>query len=169
MFMKFYKFASLFFILLITVASVAALAASGYRAEINEDHEPLENPSMVQDESARALAALAILYAPNDDKDRWVKFVCNGMTDGGCEFFKNNHADAIWESPAGHDGVSSGGSLAEVITINDSAQVWHVQMTIFSNSEEIKSDVFVLVERGANGNWVLNRVLYGPWISQEEF
>ncbi len=124
---------------------------------------------MLQDEHAPALASIAALYAPMNTKDQWIEQVCMGMTIGGCEYFKSNQADALWTSQAGHDGSSVGGHISDVTVINDSAQVWQAQVTIFSNAEEFKSIVFVLVERSPNGSWYLNRVLYGPGISQVEF
>ena len=149
------------FLLAMLVASSFAASSHG-KETINP--EPLENFSMVRDERAPGMVALAAMYSPFENKDHWIKFVCAGMTDGGCEFFKSNYADAIWESPVGHDGVSSGGFVADTTIINDTAQVWKMEMTIFSRSGEIKSDVLVLVELGSDGNWYLNRVLHGPWL-----
>jgi len=164
---KKYKFVVLLFVLLaaITVSTFTVLGASGGQTVL--DPKPLEDFSMVQDEHAPALVSIAALYAPVNNKGQWIKMVCVGMTAGGCDYFKSNQADAIWESQVGHDGSSVGGNISDVTVINDTAQVWKAQVTIFSNSEEITSDIFVLVERDADG-WYLNRVLYGPGISQEE-
>ena len=167
--MKKYKFVILLFVLLmaISVSILTALGAGNART-VTEGSTPLANPSMLQDEHAPALASIATLYAPMDNQDQWIKQVCMGMTTGGCEYFKSNQADALWASQAGHDGSSVGGHISDVTVINATAQVWQAQVTIFSNAEEFKSSVFVLVERDADG-WHLNRVLYGPGISQQEF
>ena len=167
--MKKYKLTALLSALLVaaTVSTYTVLGASSGREVV--DPTPLANPSMVQDERAPALISIAALYAPMNTKDQWIKQVCMGMTTGGCEYFKSNQADTLcWASQAGHDGSSVGGHISDVSVINDTAQVWQAQVTIFSNAEEIKSTVIVLVQHDADG-WYLNRVLYGPGISQEEF
>lgn len=146
----------------ISLTVVFGVAAHGNKETV--DPELLNAADMPQDEQARALMSLATAFAPNTDKDRWIEFACAGMTKGGCDFFKVNQASAIWDGFAGQDGVSSGGSLVETITINDTAQFWKAHMIISSESKEIKSDVLFLVERGADGNWYLNRILYGPGI-----
>ena len=165
--MKKYKFIALLFVLLvaITVSTIAVLGAGSGQTIL--DPKPLEDFSMIKDEHAPALLSIAALYAPMDNKDQWIKMVCVGMTAGGCDYFKSNQADAIWQSQAKHDGSSVGGNISDVTVINDTAQVWKAQVTIFSNSEEVTSDIFILVERDTDG-WYLNRVLYGPGITQEE-
>ena len=164
---KKYKIVALFFILLVasTASTLTALGAGNGQII---DPTSLPNPTMLQDEHAPALASIAALYAPMNTKDQWIKQVCMGMTTGGCKYFKSNQADALWVSQAGHDGSSVGGHISDVTVINATAQVWQAQVTIFSNAEEFKPIVFVLVERDAHG-WYLNRVLYGPGISQVEF
>jgi len=164
---KKYKFVILLFVLLvaITVSTITVLGAGSGQTVL--DPKPLEDFSIIKDEHAPALLSIAALYAPMDNKGQWIKMVCLGMTAGGCDYFKSNQADAIWQSQAGHDGSSVGGNISDVTVINDTAQVWKAQVTIFSNSEEITSDIFVLVEHDAD-DWYLNRVLYGPGISQEE-
>ena len=149
----------------ISLTLVFGVAVHGNKETV--DPELLNVANMPQDEQARALMSLATAFAPNNDKDRWIDFACAGMTKGGCDFFKVNQASAIWDGFAGQDGVSSGGALVETTTINDTAQFWKVHMIISSGSKEIKSDVLVLVERGADGNWYLNRILYGPGIQPE--
>lgn len=165
--MKKYKFVVLLFVLLaaITVSTFTVLGAGSERTVL--DPKPLEDFRMIKDEHAPALLSIATLYAPMDNKDQWIKMVCVGMTAGGCDYFKSNQADAIWQSQARHDGSSVGGNISDVTVINDTAQVWKAQLTIFSNSEEVTTDIFILVERDADG-WYLNRVLYGPGITQEE-
>lgn len=166
--MKKSKLVVLLFVILATflVSTITALGAGSGQTVI--DPIPLANPSMIQDEHAPALISIAALYAPMNTKDQWIKQVCMGMTKGGCEYFKSNQADALRASQAGHDGSSVGGHISDVTIINATAQVWQAQVTIFSNAEESKSTIFVLVERDAHG-WYLNRVLYGPGISQQEF
>ena len=163
--MKKYKFIVPLYVLLaaVTVSTYSVLGAGSVHTII--DPKSITNPSMIQDEHAPALISIAALYAPIDNQDQWIKQVCLGMTTGGCEYFKSNQANALWASQAGHDGSSVGGNISDVTVTNDTAQVWQAQVTIFSNAEEFKSTVFVLVEHDADG-WYLNRVLYGPGISQ---
>ena len=152
-------------VLLIFAAAFFSVAARTYGSNQVVDPEPLENPSMIQDPRAPAMISLAALYAPSDTQDHWIKAVCAGMTSDGCDYFKTNQADSMWESQANHDG-SSGGFVESVQDINATAQVWHTQLTVFMQEEDVTSDVFVLVERGADSRWYLNRVLYGPGIPQ---
>ena len=151
-------------LVLVGISLIVVFGVAAYGNKEIVDPEMLNVADMPQDEQARALMSLATAFAPNSDMDRWIEFACAGMTKGGCDFFKANQARAIWDGFAGQDSVSSGGSLIETITINDTAQFWKVHMIISSGSKEIKSDVHVLVERGADGNWYLNRILYGPGI-----
>ena len=163
--MKKYKFVVPLFVLLtaITASTITVLGAGSSRTVV--DPKPMANPTMIQDEHAPALISLAALYAPIENHEDWIEQVCVGMTKGGCEYFKSNQAKAIWQSQVGHDGSSVGGDISDVIVINDTAQIWKARVTIFSNAEEFKNNVFVLVEHESNG-WYLNRVLYGPGISQ---
>ncbi len=151
--------------LIILAAAFVTVAAQGNSNRTVVDPEPLENPIMVQDEHAPAMVSLAALYAPAEDKGGWVRLVCAGMSAGGCDYFKSNQADSMWESQADHD-ASSGGFIESVKDINDTAQVWHAEVTVFAEGNEVTSDVHVLVERGADNRWYLNRVLYGPGIVQ---
>lgn len=158
----------LFFIAAVTLAAGAAAFGVGALGNSKEivNPKPLDNPSMIRDEYAPALASLAALYAPANTKDDWLKLVCMGMTEGGCAYFKSNQADALWQSQAGHAADSVGGHISDETVINDTAQVWQAEVTIFANSKQsTTSDVFILVERGGDGNWYLNRVLTGPGIS----
>lgn len=152
--------------LVILATAFVTIAAQGNSSRTVVDPEPLENPIMVRDEHAPAMVSLAALYAPAEDKDGWVRLVCAGMSAGGCDYFKSNQADGMWESQADHD-ASSGGFIESVKDINDTAQVWHAVVTVFAEGNEVTSDVYLLVERGADNRWYLNRMLYGPGIQQQ--
>ena len=149
--------------LIILAAAFFSVAAQGNIHRTVIDPEPLENPIMSQDEDGPAMISLAALYAPAEDKGNWIKMVCTGMSAGGCDYFKSNQADSLWESQAGHD-ASSGGFIESVKDLNETAQLWHAEVTVFAKGSEVKSDVYVLVERGADDRWYLNRALYGPGI-----
>ena len=140
-------------------------AAQGNSSRTIVDPEPLENAVVVQDPHAPAMISLAALYAPAENQDYWIKSVCTGMTSGGCDYFKSHQANSMWVSQADHE-ASSGGYIEFVSDINDTAQVWHARLTVFMQGDETTSDVYVLVERGADARWYLNRVLNGPGIPQ---
>ena len=154
---------SIIFIVVATAFVTVAAQANSHRTVV--DPEPLEHPIMVRDENAPVMVSIAALYAPAEEKGGWIRLVCAGMTAGGCDYFKSNQADSMWESQANHD-ASSGGFIESVKEINDTAQVWHAEVTVFAKGSEVTSDVYVLVERGADDRWYLNRVLHGPGITQ---
>jgi hypothetical protein len=147
--------------LAVTVISVSALG----KIEDTGNIDSINHPVMVKD-GLPATLSVAAMYAPNDNYgvDYWHDLVCSGMTAGGCEYFKSNQASEMWESQIGHaaDFVNS---VTKVETINDTSEVWQAHLTIFiSSKEKVEQDIFVLVERGADDRWYLNRVLHGPGI-----
>jgi hypothetical protein len=149
---------------IILAGAFFSVAAQGNNNRTVVDPTPMENSIMVQDPHAPAMTSLAALYAPAESKDHWVKLVCAGMSAGGCDYFKSNQADNMWESQADHD-ASSGGFIESVKDINDNAQVWYAEVTVFASESEVTSDVYIMVERGADGRWYLDRVLSGPGIA----
>jgi len=152
-------------VLLIMIGAFFSVAARRSSSRTIVDTEPLENPVVVQDPNAPAMISLAALYAPAENHDHWIKMVCTGMTSAGCDYFKSHQADSMWTSQMGHD-ASSGGFIESVNDINDTAQVWHARVTVFVQGNGTTSDVYVLVERGEDSRWYLNRVLNGPGIPQ---
>lgn len=148
--------------LLIAVMAVVSISAVNGRPEI--DPQPMNDPIPARHESAPVMTSLAAMYAPAKDKDHWIDLVCTGMTEGGCAFFTDNLADAMWASQAGHDGSSAGYIADDVTVIDDTHQVWKASLTVFDHKDERKSDIFLLVQRGTDGFWYLDRILYGPGI-----
>ena len=104
------------------------------------------------------------MYAPTENEAGWTKMVCSGMTEGGCAYFKDNQASDTWQSHSSNIGSSSG-FIANVNTINQDAQLWKAQVTVFTPGKETTSDVFALVRRGTDGRWYLDRILSGPGFS----
>lgn len=155
--MKFTNF--LVVLLLAALSTVSFTVADGSQADA---------PQLVieRHEGAPVMTALSAMYAPAENKEYWISLVCSGMTEGGCAFFKSELSNATWESQANHDGTSAGYIPDGATVINDTTQVWSPSLTIFDNSSGTTSDVFLLVERGDDGFWYLDRVLYGPGISQ---
>ena len=153
-------------LLLLAVLVIPVLAYTA-KAQGNTvyDPAPLDTIYPIQDDSAPALMALAAVYAPMENEAGWIKMVCTGMTEGGCAYFKDNQAAALWESQSGNIGSSSGGFVADVQTITADTQFWKTEVTIFTSSEEKSSDAYVLVRRGIDGRWYLDRILNGPGIA----
>ena len=152
-------------ILLLAVLIIPVLAYTA-RDQGNTvyDPAPLDTIHPIQDDSAPALIALAAMYVSMENEAGWTRMVCIGMTEGGCAYFKENQASALWESQSGNIGSSSG-FIANVKTINEDAQVWKAQVTVFTPGKEKTSDVFALVRRDTEGRWYLDRILSGPGIS----
>ena len=156
------QFLQISFALVILAVTAISVSALGKHESAGTDN--VDSGRAIIKDSMPAALAVAAMYAPNENYgvDYWQGLVCSGMTAGGCEYFKSNQASEMWESQIGHaaDFVNS---VIKVKTINDSAEVWKAHLTIFITSKEkIEQDIFVLVERGADDRWYLNRVLYGP-------
>jgi hypothetical protein len=160
---KLFLISLVLFALVVTVISVSALGEIEDAGDIGSINDPV----IVKD-SLPATLSVAAMYAPNENYgvDYWRDLVCSGMTIGGCEYFKSNLASEMWGSQIGHaaDFVNS---VTKVETINAASEVWKAHLTIFTSSKEkVEQDIFVLVERGADNRWYLNRVLHGPGIQQ---
>jgi len=82
------------------------------------DPVPLSTIYPIKDDSARALIALAAIYAPTEDEAGWMRLVCAGMTEGGCAYFKENQAFDLKKSQSSNIGSSSG-FIANVKTISE--------------------------------------------------
>ena len=153
------------FLLFLAVLVVPVLAfTTRAQGSTVYDPAPVDTIHPIQDDSAPALIALAAMYVPMENEASWTRMVCNGMTEGGCAYFKENLASALWESQSGNIGSSSG-FIANVKTINEDVQVWKTQVTVFTSGKEKASDVFALVRRDTDGRWYLDRILSGPGIS----
>ena len=91
------------------------------------------------------------------------------MTKGGCDYFKAQQAARIWDGQLGNIG-SSAGYISNTTSIDENHEVWTAQVSTFTqdpsdkHSTENTFDVYVLVERGADQWWYLDRVLIGPSI-----
>jgi len=108
--------------------------------------------------------------APAEPLEGWLKSICVGMTPGGCEYFKDSQAQSLLDE--GKDNVgSTTNSVSEISKIDEDTRVWKIRVTIFTkdvgdeHSKETISSVFVLVRRGEDGKWYLDRVLNGRGIS----
>jgi hypothetical protein len=169
------RFGTLF--LLVLVLGSAAIAVFGVHAggETIVDPEPLDHiiyPPAEMTQNNPALTSLAAMYAPMDTQENWIGSVCVGMTKGGCAYFKAHQAAAIWGRQHGNIG-SSAGYISNTTVVDENHEVWTAETSIFTqgpndkHSLENNFDVHVLVERGADQKWYLDRVLIGPGIDLE--
>jgi len=169
------RFATLFLLLL--VLGTAAIAAFRVHAggETIVDPEPLDHivyPPAEMTQNAPALTSLAAMYTPMDTQENWIRSVCVGMTKGGCDYFKTHQAAAVWDGHLGNIG-SSAGYISNTAVIDENHEVWTAETSIFTqgpndkHSMENTFDVYVLVERGTDQTWYLDRVLMGPSIDVE--
>ena len=129
-------------------------------------------PPAEMTQNAPALTTLAAIYAPMGTQEQWIKSVCVGMTEGGCEYFKAHQAAAVWDEHLGNVG-SSAGYISNTTVIDETHEVWTAATSIFTqgpndkHATEKNFDVYVLVERSADQKWYLDRLLIGPSVDLE--
>ena len=123
-----------------------------------------------------ALEAVTTMYAPMHGMHSfWLDAVCERMTEGGCGYFTENLESILWQ--AGRDVTGDQAELIDVVaTLDDGSQVWKAALTIYENCQLSKncttseSDIYLhVVFDEAQGKWLLNRVLYGPYIDFQKF
>lgn len=157
------------FLIPLLIAALAVVSVSAINDSPIDDIQPVSDLIMTRPEGAPAMTALSALYAPTQEKQSWIDLVCAGMTEGGCEYFKANLADSMWNAQANHDGTSAGYSPDNATDIVEGTQVWKASLTIFDNpGQETTTDVFLMVERKPDGFWYLDRILDGPGIADQE-
>ena len=153
------------FLVTLLIAVMAVVSISAVSGSPANDIQSVSDPIMLRPEGAPVMTSLAAMYAPAEDKAHWIDLVCAGMTEGGCDYFKENLADQMWDAQAGHDATSAGYIADGAMDIMENTQLWKASLTIFSGPEDAASDVFLLVERGEDGFWYLDRIIHGPGIS----
>ena len=150
----------LFLVLLSTSLSVSAA-----HAQADMDVDP-----------RHALEAVVSMYAPMHGMHSfWLDAVCERMTAGGCGYFTENLESILWQ--AGKDVTGDQAALIDVVAkLDDGSQVWKAAMTIYENCQLSKncttsqSDIYLhVVYDEAQGKWLLNRVLHGPYIDFPKF
>lgn len=123
-----------------------------------------------------ALEAVVSMYSPMHGlQSFWLDAVCERMTEGGCGYFRENLESILWQ--AGQDVTGDQAALIDVVaTLNDGSQVWKTALTIYENCQlstnctTSESDIYLhVVFDEAQGKWLLNRVLYGPYIDFQKF
>ena len=161
----------------VALSLTAAFVVYSARAGTTTVYDPksldtIVYPPAEMTQNTPALTSLAAMYAPMDTRENWIKSVCVGMTAGGCDYFKAHQAAAVWDGQLGNIG-SSAGYISNTTVIDENHEVWTAATSIFTqkpndkHSTENTFDVYVLVERGADQKWYLDRVLIGPSIDLE--
>ena len=111
--------------------------------------------------------ALAAMYsrAGFDQQLAWEGMICSGMTTGGCDYFESNIADLLWSKS--RDVVLTAITFYDVAgTLPDGSQVWKMTLTIFDQDHTNSTqDAYVHVVPDPVQGWLLNRVLYAPYIN----
>ena len=107
--------------------------------------------------------AVASMYAPMGNEAFWITSLCSQMTSGGCGYFQRKQADALWQLGQGVRGDTA--ARAEVVAeIPPRSQVWKMEVMIVRADERSFHDVYVLAQQNDGGQWLLDRVLYGPYL-----
>ena len=92
--------------------------------------------------------------------------ICSGMTSGGCDYFESHTADMLWSKSK--DVVLSTVYFEHVsATLPDGSQVWKMTTHDLPSRDPNGSsqDAFVHVISDPVQGWLLNRVLYAPYIN----
>jgi hypothetical protein len=120
------------------------------------------------------LEVVALIYAPTpDNHSGWLDSVCERMTEGGCGYFTDQLESRLWQS--GQDVVLNSVVPGKVVaTLEDGSQVWREEVSIYKTCGSalkdcpfIQSDIYLhVVFDEAQNKWLLNRVLYGPYIKE---
>jgi hypothetical protein len=123
------------------------------------------------------LETISLIYAPMDNHSDWLDAVCENMTEGGCSYFTDDPASMLWET--GQDvALNSAWPLGVVATLDDGSQVWKAAVAIYKSCGDvalkdcpsIESDIYLhVVYDEAQDKWLLNRILYGPYIDFPKF
>ena len=122
----------------------------------------------------QVLEAVSLMYAPTpDNHSGWLDAVCQRMTEGGCGYFTDNLEARLWKN--GQDVALDSAVPGKVVaTLDDGSQVWKAEVSIYKTCGSalkdcpfIESEVYLhVVHDEAQGKWLLNRVLYGPYIEE---
>lgn len=109
--------------------------------------------SMDEYNNQPALKALVTIYSPSGTQSAWEQQVCSNMTQSGCDLFNFYYSPTIWKS--GVSGTNT--QFVEVMeTLEDKSQIWLAGTTINGTTQPL----FIHVEKRADGNWVLARILF---------
>ena len=120
------------------------------------------------------LEGLALMYSPMENHSDWLHAICENMTEGGCDYFTDHLASRLWQN--GKDVALNSVVPGKVAaTLDDGSQVWKAEVSIYKtcasalkNCPSIESDTYLhVVYDEVQGKWLLNRVLYGPYLEEQ--
>ncbi len=113
-----------------------------------------------------AMQALATFYAPGvtGDQIAWEDKVCTGMSVEGCKLFRQMYAPVLWKTAQSKPLNITVAFLSVAETLDDSSQVWKVNLTEADTSKQI----YIHVTQDESGKWLLNRVLFAQEAAKYE-
>ena len=123
-------------------------------------------PDSPAQQAAQVGITIAAMYARGGgfDQSGWEGSVCSNMTQGGCDFFKSHIADLLWMKGADVElDVVTFDSVAG--TLPDNSQVWKLTLSVWRYHIEMTQDVYVHIVHDPAQGWLLNRILYAPYIT----
>lgn len=158
-------------VLVLIFLAVSVVVSPAHASPIINDGITFEIPK-----ENNALMAVVMMYAPTPEfHSHWRNAVCDFMTEGGCAYFTDNLEIMLWQT--GQGVTADNASLTGVVAkLDDGSQVWKASLTIYrkcgfsKNCKTSESDIYLhVVYDEAQGKWLLNRVLYGPYIDFPKF
>ena len=123
-------------------------------------------PNSQAQQAAQVGITVAAMYARGGgfDQSGWEGSDCSNMTQGGCDFFQSHIADLLWAKGVDVElDLVTFDSVAG--TLPDNSQVWKLTLSVWRNHIETTQDVYVHVVFDPKQGWLLNRILYAPYIS----
>lgn len=158
-------------VLILVLLAMSTVVSPAYASPIINDGVAFEIPK-----ENHALMAVVMMYAPTPEfHSYWRDAVCDFMTEGGCAYFIENLEPMLWQTGQGVTGDNTQ-FIGVAAKLKDGSQVWKAALTVYrncgvsKNCKTSESDVYLhVVYDEAQGKWLLNRVLYGPYIDFPKF
>jgi hypothetical protein len=158
-------------VLILVLLAVSVIVSPTQASPIASDVTTFEIPK-----ENHALLAVVMMYAPTPEfHSYWRDAVCGFMTEGGCAYFTDNLESMLWQTGQGVT-ADNASPLGVVAKLDDGSQVWKAALTIYrncgvsKNCKTSESDVYLhVVYNEEQEKWLLNRVLYGPYIDFPKF
>jgi len=112
------------------------------------------------------MQALAAFYSPDvtGEQAAWENRVCAGMSAAGCDLFRKMYSPTLWKAAQSKPLSATVSFLSVAETVEDSSQVWRVDLTTTASSKP----VYIHVVQSESGKWLLNRVLFAQEAAKYE-
>lgn len=139
---------------------LAILLGGGYFAWssglLNRIFNPSQN-AVFTPAAEPAIRSLRAFYSPDTtlEQSAWESLVCEGMTEQGCELFRNMYAPAIWKMAQTKPLSATAEYRLTAETLEDGSQIWKVRITT-----DTSTNIYIHVAQDEAGKWLLNRVLF---------